>query len=51
MNKIVKRGVYISLIYLVAVLCTFLITNRVQELDSNSSYSNMNSSLSINFTR
>ncbi|MCI8346909.1 MAG: hypothetical protein HFJ12_03050 [Bacilli bacterium] len=51
MKKIVKKGIGIALVYIVAILCTFLISNRVSELDNNSDLRNNNSSISIKFTR
>lgn len=51
MMKIVKGGICLSLIYFLAVVCTLLISNRVQELDSKSDFRNTNSSLSIHLAR
>ena len=51
MMKIVKKGMVLISVYLVAVVCTFLVTNRVQELDSNSHLRNTNKALSINLAR
>lgn len=50
MKKIIKKGMVVISIYLIAVVCTLLVTNRIEELDSNSNL-NTNSSLSINFSR
>ena len=47
MMKVVKGGMCITVIYVLAVLCTLLVCNRVQELDSRSDFRNINSSLSI----
>ena len=47
MMKMVKGGLYITIIYILAVLCTILVCNRIQELDSRGDFRNMNSSLSI----
>ena len=47
MMKVVKGGICITVIYVLAVLCTLLVCNRVQELDSRSDFRNINSSLSI----
>lgn len=51
MMKIVKGGLCVSFIYLLAVVCTLLVTQRVQQLDSNNDFRNTNSSLSIYLTR
>ncbi len=51
MKKILRKGLIIISIYVVAVICTFMVTNRVQELDSSENLRNTNTSLSINFTR
>ncbi len=51
MKKMVKKGIGVTLIYVVAILCTFLVSNRVSELDNNADLRNNNSSISIKFTR
>ncbi len=51
MKKMVKKGIGVALIYVVAILCTFLVSNRVSELDNNTDLRNNNSSISIKFTR
>lgn len=51
MKKIIKKGIGITLVYLVAILCTFLVSNRVNELDNKGDLRNSNSSISINFSR
>lgn len=51
MKKIIKRGLSITIIYLVAVLCTFLVTDRVNELDNKTDLRNNNSSVEIKFSR
>ena len=35
MKKIIKKGVCITLIYAVAVLCTFIMANRIEKLNEN----------------
>ena len=50
MRKIVKGGVFISFIYLMAVVSTLLITDRVAELDAKDLRNN-NTSLSIKIVR
>ncbi len=35
MKELVKRGVCVTLIYLVAILCTFVLTNRIERLEAN----------------
>ncbi len=47
MQKIIRGGIYITVIYMLAVLCTMVVCNRVQELDSKDDFRNVNSSLSI----
>ena len=47
MIKIVKGGICISIIYLLAISCTLLVSSRIQEIDSSNSFRNSNSSLSI----
>lgn len=51
MKKMVKKGIGVMLIYVVAILCTFLVSNRVSELDNSSDFRNNNSSIVIKFTR
>lgn len=50
MKKIIKKGMVLISIYLIAVICTLLVTDRIQELDSNSNLKT-NSSLSINLVK
>ncbi len=50
MKKIVKGGLFIFFIYLMAVVSTLLITDRVAELDAKDLRNN-NTSLSINRAR
>lgn len=47
MSKIIKGGICISLIYLLAISCTLLVSSRIQEIDANNQFRNSNSSLSI----
>ena len=51
MKKVIKKGIGVTLVYLIAVLCTFLVSNRVNELDNKGDLRNSNSSIAINFTR
>ena len=47
MIKIIKGGICISIIYLFAIGCTLLLSNRIQEIDASNQLRNSNSSLSI----
>lgn len=47
MAKIIKGGICISIIYLLAIGCTLLVSSRIQEIDANNQFRNSNSSLSI----
>ena len=51
MKKTLRKGLVIITIYFIAVICTFIVTNRVEELDSSNTLRNENKSLSINFTK
>lgn len=51
MKRVLRKGFIVLTIYFTAVICTFLMTNRVQELDSNDSFRNKNKGLVVNFTR
>ena len=51
MKKILRNGLIIISIYAVAIICTFMVTNRVKELDNSENLRNTNTSLSINFAR
>ena len=51
MKKIVRKGIVILSVYLIAVVCTFLVSDRVQELESNNNYKNTNKSLTVNLSR
>lgn len=46
MQNIVKKGLFISFVYLMAVVSTLLITNRVAELET-SDFTNNNKSITI----
>ena len=50
MKKFLKKGMVVVSIYFVAILCTFLVTNRVAELDSNKNPNNTKA-LVINFSK
>lgn len=50
MKKIVKGGLFVSFIYLMAVVSTLLITNRVAELDAKELRNN-NKSIAIKLAR
>lgn len=38
MKKIIKRGACVTLIYLVAIACTFMLSNRIERLEASSAY-------------
>ena len=50
MKKVLKKGVVLLSVYLIAVVCTLLISTRVEELDSNN-LRNTNKSLSVNLVK
>ncbi|MBO5414992.1 MAG: hypothetical protein J6A17_05140 [Bacilli bacterium] len=50
MKKIVKKGLFISFIYLMAIVSTLMLTDRVAELESNDLRNN-NQSLAIKIGR
>lgn len=47
MKKILKKGMVILTIYLVAVATTFIVSNRMEQLDKVNALSNENTSMSI----
>lgn len=51
MKKVIKKGFGVTIIYLIAILCTLLVTERVNELDSKGDLKNTNSSISIKFSK
>ncbi len=51
MKNIIKKGLCITLIYLIAILSTFLVTDRVSELDNEKDLRNRNSSIVIKLSR
>lgn len=51
MKKLMRKGLVVLTIYTVAVMCTFLVTNRVKELESSNDFRNTNTSLSINLSK
>jgi len=42
MKKILKRGVCITLIYLIAIGCTLMLTNRIERLEAATIKNGMN---------
>lgn len=50
MKKIVKKGLFITFVYVMAIVSTLLVTDRVSELDSNN-LRNDNSSLTIKLSK
>lgn len=50
MKKIVKKGLFISFIYLMAVISTLMVTDRVAELETNDLRNN-NKSIAIKIGR
>ncbi len=51
MKKLLRKGLVVLTIYAVTVICTFLVTNRVQELEGSNNFRNTNTSLSINLSK
>ena len=50
MNKIVKKGLFISFIYIMAIVSTLLVTDRVAELETND-LRNSNHSIAIKLSK
>ena len=50
MRKIVKKGLFITFVYIMAIVSTLLVTDRVSELDSNN-LNNDNTSLTIKLSK
>lgn len=50
MEKIVERGIFISFIYLMAIVSTLIVTQRVRELDQ-TDFRNNNHALTIKIAR
>ncbi len=48
MKKILKKGIIVLTVYLIAVATTFIINNRMEQLDRVDKLSNENTSLSLN---
>lgn len=51
MENIIKKGLGITIVYLIAIFCTLLMTSRVNELNHQHDLRNTNSSISIKFSR
>jgi len=41
MKEVIKKGVCVTLIYLIAILCTVVLQNRIERLESNISYDDL----------